>query len=61
MRRHKSLERSLRSRGVYDEFNLVMEEYFEKNHTDNQGILPKSWNKFLTKKFFDQSVWIGVY
>ena len=34
VRRHKSLERSLQYEGVYDEFNLVMEEYFEKNHAE---------------------------
>ncbi len=34
VRRYKSLEKSLRSRGAFDEFNLVMEEYFDKNHAE---------------------------
>ena len=34
VRRHKSLERALRSRGAYDDFHLVMEEYFEKDHAE---------------------------
>ena len=34
VRRYKSLERSLQSSGVYEEFNLVMEEYFERNHAE---------------------------
>ena len=34
VRRYKSLERSLRSRGVYEEFNMMMEEYFEKKNTE---------------------------
>ena len=34
VRRYKSLERSLRFRGVYEEFNMVMEEYFEKKHAE---------------------------
>ena len=34
VRRHKSLERALRSRGAYDDFHLVMEEYFEKDYAE---------------------------
>ena len=34
VRRHKPLERALRSRGAYDDFHLVMEEYFEKDHAE---------------------------
>ena len=33
VRRHKSLERALHSRGAYDDFHLV-EEYFEKDHAE---------------------------
>ena len=34
VRRFKSLEKFLRSRGLLDDFNVVMEEYFQKNHAE---------------------------
>ena len=34
VRRHKSLEKSLYSRGVFDQYHVVMEEYFEKEHAE---------------------------
>ena len=34
VRRYKSLVRSLQSRGVYEEFTMVMEEYFKNKHTE---------------------------
>ena len=33
VRRHKSLEKSLRSKGAYDDFNVVMEEGLVFAHT----------------------------
>ena len=34
VRRFKSLERSLRTRGLSDDFNVVIEEYFQKSHAE---------------------------
>ncbi len=50
VRRHRSLERSLGSKGAFNDFNAVMEEYFQEGHAEL--VPPDELDKPTSKVFY---------